>query len=477
MRTFQPRDFPVKRILCGAIASAFLAGCASTHGLAPGASLRGANTLAAERSLEGVAVSAAAWPRTDWWKTFGDVQLDALMDEALAGSPTLGIAAARARKALAAVDVSHAPLLPKVNGGGSSTRAILPESLAALGGGNWATFNQIQATLSWDLDLWGRNRAAYESAVGAARAAEIDVHAARLALSTNIAQAYVQLQRDYLQLDVAQANLEDRERIHALTLDRHAAGLDSQVEVKQAQASLPTTRLQIVQLEERIALARHQIAALMGAGPDRGMAIARPTATALTPVALPSAIPAELLGRRPDLVAQRWRVEAAGKDIDSAKAQFYPDVNLMAVAGLQSLGTASLFTSANRLMGASAGLSFPIFDGGRLRGNLAGKDADYDIAVEQYNQALADALRDVVDQIASLRSLDEQRRQQEQALATLREAYELALLRYRAGLGNYLQVLSTEQPLLEQRSQEADLRARQLELSINLIRALGGGVL
>ena len=133
--------------------------------------MRDANTLAADRSLDGATVSAAAWPRADWWKTFGDARLDALMDEALADSPTLNIAAARTRKALAAANVSHASLFPRINGGGSSTRALLPESFAALGGGNWATFNQVQATLSWDLDLWGKNRAAYESAVGAARAA------------------------------------------------------------------------------------------------------------------------------------------------------------------------------------------------------------------------------------------------------------------------------------------------------------------
>jgi NodT family efflux transporter outer membrane factor (OMF) lipoprotein len=457
-------------------ACALLSACASSHGLAPQSSLRDANALAAGRVLAGTAVSAAAWPRADWWKSFGDAQLDALIDEALAGSPTLAVASARARKALAVADASHAPLLPKVNGGGSSTRALLPESLAALGGGNWSTFNQIQATLSWDLDLWGKNRAAYESAVGAARAAEIDVQAARLALSTSIAQAYVQLQRGHLQLDVAEATLAEHERVLALTRDRRAAGLDSLVEVKQAEAMLSVTREQIAQLHEHIALSRNQLAALLGTGPDRGLAIARPAAEALVPVALPSTLPAELLGRRPDLVAQRWRVEAASRDIAAAQAQFYPDVNLMALAGFQSVGAASLLTAANRLMGATAIVSFPIFDGGRLRANLAGRDADYDIAVEQYNQALADALREVVDQIASLGSLAEQRSQQTAALATLQEAYDLSLLRYREGIGNYLQVLSAEQPLLDQRGQQADLRARELELSINLIRALGGGV-
>ncbi|MDB5955264.1 efflux transporter outer membrane subunit [Ramlibacter sp.] len=460
-------------------AGSLLVGCASSRGLVPQASLRQPDVLAADRSLAGVPVSEAAWPRADWWQTFGDPQLTALVAEALAGSPTLAVAAARARKALAVANVSHASLLPQAGGGASSTRAWLPESLATPPplGGNWFTLDQLQATLSWDLDLWGKNRAAYESAVGAARAAEIDLHAARLALSTSIAQAYVQLQRDHLQLDVAQASLEEREHILALTLARNAAGLDTRVELKQAEAALHVLRVQIAQLHERIALAHDQIAALLGAGPDRGLAIARPAAQALTPVALPSTMPAELLGRRPDLVAQRWRVEAAGKDIASAKAQFYPDVNLMALAGFQSFNGASLLTAANRIEGVRAAISFPIFDGGRLRGNLAGKDADYDIAVEQYNQALADAMRDVVDQIVSLRSLAEQRGEQTAALAPLQEAYDLSLLRYREGLGNYLQVLSAEQPLLDQRSRQADLRARELELSINLIRALGGGVL
>ena len=164
------------------------------------------------------------------------------------------------------------------------------------------------------------------------------------------------------------------------------------------------------------------------------------------------------------------------RDIASAKAQFYPNVNLVAFVGLQSLGAAEPAGRRERHGWArDPAITLPIFDAGRLRANLAGKDADYDIAVEQYNQTLADAMRDVVDQLASFRSVDAQRAQQQQALATTREAYDLALLRYREGLGNYLQVLSAEQPLLAQQSLDADLRARELELSINLVRALGGG--
>jgi NodT family efflux transporter outer membrane factor (OMF) lipoprotein len=457
--------------------SLFVAGCASMKGIAPEASLRDANTLATQRALEGAIVSNAAWPATDWWKSFDDPQLDALIDEALAGSPTLKVAEARMRKALAAADVAKAPLYPQVEGSFSSIRqrfsghGLTPPPAA----GTWNTVNQLQVTLGWELDFFGKNRSAYESAVGQAKAAEVDLHAARLALSAAIAQAYVELQRAYLQLDVAQKALAEREQIYTLTRDRNDAGIDSRLELKQAESALPATREEIVRLQETIQLTRNQLAALLGQGPDRGLAIARPTATALTPVALPSIVPAELLGRRPDLVSQRWRIEAARKEIDSAKAEFYPNVNLLAFIGLQSLGGAGFLSAASRTLGAGPAITLPIFEGGRLRANLAGKDADYDVAVEQYNQTLADAMRDVVDQLASFRSVDEQRAQQKQALATTQEAYNLALLRYREGIGNYLQVLSAEQPWLVQQSLDADLQARELALSISLARALGGG--
>jgi NodT family efflux transporter outer membrane factor (OMF) lipoprotein len=453
------------------------AGCASMNGLSTQASMDSANKLAAQKSLAEAAVSAAAWPAADWWHSFNDPQLDQLMNEALAGSPTLRVAAARTRKALAFADVTKAALSPQVNGSASSTRerfserGLVPPPL----GGTWSTVNELQVTLDWEIDFWGKNRAGYESAMGRAHAAEVEAHAAWLALSTSIAQAYVQLQRAYLQLDVAQANLRDREHIYALTRDRNSAGIESRLGLRQAEAALPATREQIVQLQETIQLSRNQIAALLGQGPDRGLAITRPANEALGPVALPSSVPAELLGRRPDLIAQRWRVEAAQKDIASAKAEFYPNVNLAAFIGVQSLGGAGFLTAASRMMGAGPAVNLPIFDAGRLRGNLAGKNADYDVAVEQYNQTLADAMREVVDQLASFKSVDEQRVRQREALTTAQEAYDLALLRYREGIGNYLEVLSAEAPLLAQQSLDAELRSRQLALSIDLIRALGGG--
>ena len=186
-------------------------------------------------------------------------------------------------------------------------------------------------------------------------------------------------------------------------------------------------------------------------------------------------LPSELLGRRPDLIAQRLRAAAAAEAIKVRQAAFYPNVDLVAFAGFQRLGPGTLVSAAQRQIGVGPALDLPLFDGGRRRAQLAGADAAYDLAVDEYNQRLADALREVADQLSSLRSVADQRAEQQQALAAARDAYDLAVLRYREGVGNYLQVLTTEDRLLAQQRLEADLQARRLDLSVALAGALGGG--
>lgn len=468
----------VRTVVAAALAGLMLSACATPHGLAPQARVRSADELKSGQSLAVVPSRDDAWPRAHWWTALGDRQLDQLIEEALRDSPTLEIAQARTRRALAQAGVENAALYPQLTGNASATReefpghSLIPPPYA----GSWNSLSELSATLSWELDLWGKNRAAHASAVDEARAAAIDASAARLALSVSIAHAYVQLQRAYLQLDVAQATLAQREQIYSLTQERNAAGLDSRLELKQAESALPQSREQIAQLNELIELTRNELAALLGQGPDRGIAIERPAASELAEFALPSRVPAELLGRRPDLIAERWRIEAARQNITGARAAFYPDVNLAALVGFQSLGPSGLLTAASREVGVGPALSLPLFDAGRRRAQLAVRDAEYDADVEQYNQTLADALRQVVDQLASMRSVAEQRTQQREGLATAQEAYDLAILRYREGVGNYLQVLTTQTQLLEQRSLDADLRARALDLSVNLVQALGGGL-
>jgi len=452
-------------------------GCASSGGIAPQAKLADGNALQAKQSLSSAAVTDAAWPRLDWWKSYGDPQLDGLVAEALEGSPSMRLVEARVRKALAQADVAQANRSPQVDGSGSATwqrypeHGLYPPSLA----GTTKASADLTARLSWDLDFFGRNRAIAEAALDEARASALDRDFARLFLSTSVVRAYVELEHLYAQLDVARAQLAQREKLVQLTSDRKAAGLDSLVEVRQAEAGLPEVRERILQLQESATTTRYRIAALLGQGPDRGLAIQRPQLHPAAGAILPTTVPADLVARRPDVQGLRVRVEAADRSIAAAKAEFYPNVNLTAFVGLSAIGLPQLLQAGSLAAGVGPAVHLPIFDAGRLRANLKGKDADYDMAVEAYNQQLSVALREVADQLAAFQSIGAQRGELDTGLRVATDAYNLALLRYREGLGNYLQVLYAESQVLNQRTLQADLAARELTASVDLTRALGGG--
>jgi len=466
------------RAIGSLVAAAIVAaGCANPGPETERRSLREPATLAAGRTLAGVTLSEAGWPAADWWRALDDPALDALIAQALEGSPGLAVAQSRLARAQAIALATRSALGPEVVGSGESVTQLYSQAglIPPPVGGSWRSQNRLAVDVTWDLDVWGRNQATFESALGQAKAAEIDVAATRLALTTAIARGWVELARLHELAELARATLAQRTRLLAVTTRRVEAGLDSQVDLQQVAAGVPAARLDVAAFEEAIALAGHQLAALSGQGPDRAAAFERPRLTAARALALPSALPADLLGRRPDLVGQRWRVESAGRDIDAARARFYPNVNLIGFVGLSSVGLSQFFSSAAAIAGVGPAVRLPLFDGGRLRGELATRRADYDIAVEQYNQALVEALREVADQVATLRTFATRRADQAEALAAYRKAHALAALRYERGLGNLLAVLTTEGQVIAQSRVDAELRARELDTGVVLVRALGGG--
>jgi NodT family efflux transporter outer membrane factor (OMF) lipoprotein len=250
--------------------------------------------------------------------------------------------------------------------------------------------------------------------------------------------------------------------------------LDTQLELRQSEGALPEARQQIEALQEQVTLAQHALAALTGQG-NRNVIETPPSLAALKNIATPSQLPADLLAQRADIAAARWRVEAAGHDVKNAKAQFYPNINLVAFAGLSSIGLGQLLDSDSRQWGVGPAVRLPIFEGGRLRANLRGKTADLDAAIESYNQAVLDAIRDTADQLASGQSIARQQAEQRDAQAAAEAAYQIALQRYRAGLGTYLNVLAAETAVLNQRRLSVDLSARAFDTQVALVRALGGG--
>ena len=451
------------------------AGCANMHGLAPEGKLFEPDSLASQKSFANVRLSDAAWPATDWWHSLGDPQLDAVIDEALKGNPDLAVADARLREASAQALGADAARMPQVGFKAALPGAQIPESVLPALGGNYLTFKQLAFSFSYTFDLWGGQRAAWESAVGAQHAAEVDAQAARLTLSADVARAYSQLAYAFEANDVARNDLDRAKRLLALTQQRVSAGIDSQAQLRQAEATEASAEQKLAQSEHAIDSSRTMLSVLLGKGPDRGLEITRPVPLKPLDLALPEALPANLVGRRPDLIAARWRVESSRRGIDAAKTQFYPNINLTAMAGTLAQHTADVLELGNRFALVTPAISLPIFDGGRLRSNLASKDATYDLAVAQYNKILVGALNEVSEQVSQMQSLVTQEAAQQRALKAAREAWDLATLRYRNGVGSYLEVLTVQQQLLAADLQLATLHTQQVDASIQLVRALGGG--
>jgi NodT family efflux transporter outer membrane factor (OMF) lipoprotein len=447
-----------------------LGGCASSAGIAPVA------RPIAPRSVGLDAGPAAPSLAEDWWRSFGDAVLTDLVERALAGNPSLKIAQARLERAQAGVAGAQAAAGVQVDGelGVTRQRYSATSTYSPPLGGSIRTLGTAQIGATWEFDFFGRNRAAIEAAVGAERAAQADKDAARVMLASNVARTYVQLGRLFEQRGIAVRSLRQRDEILALIKQRVQGGLDTNVELRQGEGALPEARQQIEQIDEQITLARHALAALSAQAPSALDGLIVPLRTVRT-VPLPDAVPADLLGRRADITAARWRIEAATSDTKSAKAQFYPNINLTAFIGLASIGLNQLIKADSEQYGAGPALRLPIFDAGRLRANLRGETADLDAAIESYNGAVLDAVHDVADQIGSLHAIDRQQAEQTRAQAAAESAYDLVTQRYKAGLSTYLMVLNAEATVLSQRRQAADLKARALDAQIALIKALGGG--
>ena len=469
------RPFPPRLTLLSLLAATALSACATLPPASPARLAKAPQAYATAQSLAG---PARDWPADAWWTAYGDPQLDSLMTEALAGSPTLASAEARVRKAQAVTAQAHAGQLPTVSGNAGaqemkqSYNLGIPAQFVPHG---YNDYGRATLDFNWELDFWGKNRAAVAAATSDTRAAQADAAEARLMLSTNVAAAYADLARLYAERDVSERSLAAEGETSKLVSDRVANGLDTLGEQRQAEANPLQAKADLAAIDEQIALTRNRLAALAGAGPDRGLTIARPNIATLKPLGVPSELAADLVGRRPDVTAARWRAEAAVSRIKQAKAAFYPDINLAAFIGVQSLFLNKLASSGSDIGSVGPALSLPIFEGGRLKAGLRGAEADRDAAVASYDAALTEAFHQVADVLASSRALQSQITDSRAALAASEDAYRIAKLRYQGGLSTYPAVLLAEQGVLQRRRTVADLDARALALDVQLVRALGGG--
>lgn len=453
----------------------FLAGCAQLPDLGATHRPKAADAFQATASLQ---APAAPWPAEQWWTAYGDAQLNALIDEALTDAPDLAAAAARLQRADAVAQLAGSALQPQVSANASitgdklSTNHLTPREITPSGMNDYG-----RATLDvrWELDFWGKNRAALAAATSEVAASRAELAQARLWLAAGVAANYAELSRLYANRDTAAKAVEIRHKTASLFSQRFDNGLETRGSLRNADARRAVAEGELLALDEQIALQRNRLAALLGAGPDRGLAMAAPTLKLERVFGLPAEISADLLGRRPDVVAARLRAEAQARRIDQKKAEFYPNVNLSALVGVQSLGLDMLAKGGSGIASVGPAISLPIFSGGRLQGELRGAHASYAEAVAQYNATVAHALQDVADNAVGQKALGQRLLKAQEAVEAATEAHRVARNRYEGGLANYLEVLTAEDSLLGSLSAQTNLRSLSLTLDIGLQRALGGG--
>jgi NodT family efflux transporter outer membrane factor (OMF) lipoprotein len=433
----------------------------------------------AETAIPSLGLSATPTPLfdQDWWKAFNDPQADRLVAQALDKNPSLQSALARIRAAQAELSTARALDYPQVSLDAQEQRELLSNRYGLLPpyGGSWRWVGDAQAHLSWSLDFWGKQAALIDKARSTAEATSLDAAAARLALAGMFAQTYIALSLAWQNLDIAKLTVTERQTILDLTQSRVTSGLENEASLEQARALLALAKIEVRRSESARDLAVHAIAALVGEGAAAYPAITRPAATLETALPLPDALPADLLSRRPDVLAARARISAAMRGRDAAHADFYPNINLVAAIGFQAIGLSSLLSADALTMGVGPAVHLPIFDAGRLRAQYARATADLDTAVADYNGAVVTAVRQTADALNQVASLSDQRVEQQKALDSAGRALKLAEERYRLGLSGQIPMLTAESTLLTARQQMAALVAEATAQRVTLLLSLGGG--
>lgn len=431
----------------------------------------------ADAAQVGIAQGPEVSVDAEWWRSFADPQLDALVDQALAGNPSLAAATARVRLAQAEIRGARAGALPQISINAEEQRQRFSENYIIpppFGGStNWV--GQAEANLSWNLDLFGRQAALIAQARSTAEAAALDAAAARLMIATAVSQSYIDYVHAIMLAKIADDFVATRSDSLKLARTKVHTGLASDFDIRAAETLLAQARQAATAAAGDRELAIHALAALVGRGADFYATVQPPVLDPTRGIALPAAIPADLLGRRPDVRAARARVEAANAGRRAARAAFFPNINLIALAGVQSLGLSTLLTAGSATYGGGGAISLPIFEGGKLSADFSGATARRDVTVADYDSAVLRAVQETADALSRVKTADAQAADQRAVVEGLSATVKLDQLRYSTGLGSRLDVLDAGDRLLTARQAAANIAAAGATARVQLFAALGGG--
>jgi outer membrane protein, multidrug efflux system len=427
--------------------------------------------------VTGSDANAPEWPGSEWWRGFQSGQLDDFIAQAEHANDDLRAAIARIHQADAQRRIAGAPLLPSLELQTNASRARAP--VVSIGNSpvqRFATGNDFNPLLSasYELDFWGKNRAALQSATASDWASRYDRATVELGVLAGVAGTYFEALELRDRLAIADANLDNASKIlHGLQLEEHA-GIATALDVAQQETVVATVNATIPPLRQQLRQSLDALAILVGTTPE-SVDVTRGSLDELSQPPVRPGLPSELLTRRPDVAEAEQQLIAANANIAVARAAFFPSISLTATGGFESSALAGLLTPANQVWSIGAGLTQPIFQGGQLLGQYQLAKGHYEELLADYHKAIISALSNVEDSLIALQQTTDLVARQQQATLTAQRAYEFAQRQMRAGTINILTLLNTETALFSARDALAQAKYAHLEALVQLYQALGGG--
>ena len=422
------------------------------------------------------------WLEECWWHLFKDDQLEAFILQALRQKRSIDIADAEVLMAAARAEILGSPLWPTIGLDGDVTRFRYSRnglfgSLPQTAGTFPFSFTQYEFSLnfSYEIDWWGKNRAVLKAAIGALQARIAESAEARLMVSTLVARSYFLIQKSLARTAIAQRKADNARQILELTKQRSRAKLGTKISVNAAENEYYLAREFFLSLSQEMQLEKNVLHALIAGSFDEEIEPIEYFASARQPFPLPENIALDLIARRPDITAQIWRIQEAAYQVQVAKAQFYPNLNLLAFGGFQSLNSRNLLDGNSKYGQAGAAIHLPIFQAGALQGNLRVSRQEFQIAISQYEEMVINALKEVLDAITSIRIWEERIHEYQQAVGAARSNYLLNEQLLKNHINSKFEVLRAEQAWLTAEDYQIQAHAALLLAKINLIKALGGG--
>ena len=416
------------------------------------------------------------WPTQAWWLDFHDPYLNQLISQGLKTQPNIQLAQARVRLAAQMANAAQANSLPSLSGQANAAEQIFSQNYIYPPpiGGVWSPFYNLDLTFNYEFDFWHKNQQTLAAALGDMQAAQAQEASAQLILASGIAQAYIQVCGDNSLIKLAQESVSAQNNLLRLNMLEHNAGVISSFPVDQSRQALANEQILLSQLQNHRQIAIHQLSALTAMPIDENN-LTQPLIIKSKYSNLPHNLPLNLLSRRPDLMALSLSATAQSHRINAAKAQFYPNINLSAIIGLQSLGLKDLFETGSQYTTIGPAINLPIFDAGRLRANLGITDAQYDIAIDQYNQGLINAIQQTENALSLLHSTSDQQHEQAMQLKAVLKNNQYTKANYLAGTTNALDMMRSNLMVLQTQQQLMQLNIQHQIAIIKIIQALGGG--